>query len=55
MKIAELNQEEQGLILKATHPTKYSTLTVLKALEAMHTANFEENLKSVIESLEEQE
>lgn len=50
-----LEESELGLLLKATHPTKYSTMQVFQRLVNVYTANFEEDLKSVIEMFEEEE
>lgn len=49
------NEEEQGMILGAAHPTKYSTGRVAAILKAMYEANLEEDLVSAIEHLDEVE
>jgi len=49
------NEEEQGLILKASHSTPFSTGRVAGVVKAIYEANLEEDLKSAIEHLEEVE
>lgn len=47
--------EEQGIILKAVHPTKYTTGQIADKLVNIYMANLHDDIAWVLEMLEEDE
>ena len=50
-----LSEGERDIVREAARTNGTSSIEILKVLESMYSANFEEDIKSVIEQLEEQE
>lgn len=49
----ELSEEERGKLLATVHPTDFTTGQVAKALAAVYSANFEQDLHDVLNDLME--
>lgn len=53
--MAELTHTEQGIVLKAAHPSKWTTRQVFEHYLAIMAANFEQDIADTIADLEETE
>jgi len=49
------NTQEQGLLMKAAHVTKYSTARIAEVINAIHEANLDDDITAAIAHLDEVE
>jgi hypothetical protein len=47
-------QMEQGRIMKAAHPTPFTTRQIVERLAACHSANLDSDLQDMIDTLTEE-
>jgi hypothetical protein len=51
----QLDEIEQGILLRLIHPTKFTTGQAVKLLAEVYTANFEQDITDALKELESEE